>query len=588
MTIKSLLLSRLRSAITIERTVSVFKVIVTASEELKCDVRLRIESGWVCGLLRRAEDGGEYASFRGIPYAEQPLGQLRFKELQPARPWPHLLDATEEGPVCPQHDEIYEHLIDPHRGMSEACIYANIHIPLAALSLAQTRDNSSNYSEHGQQGVKKGFPILVFIHGGGFQAGLSDTDLHGPEYLVNKGIILITFNYRINVFGFLSLNNPKIPGNNGLRDQVTLLRWVQRNAEAFGGDPDDVTLGGQSAGAACAHILSLSNAAKGLFKRVILMSGTAIPSFFTSSPIYANLIASAFLAYLGINATSPDDIHDALIKTPLEDILRANTRIQYDFGLVSFTPVVEPPYQGVTRILDDTPTNLMIQGRGNELPFLVGFADQECEFFRRRLEYLKFLSRIKINPLLVLPARIPFSTLPNVALQLAEKVIKRYFHEKPSIKDVLQVCRDSFFEYPSFKLGQLRDEMKAASFYLYQFSYESDYSVVKAGLRLQYKGTAHVEDQTFVLKDNTILSGEKSLPRSDRDDLMQKLMTTFVVNFMRCNDPTCGSESGWHHLHAQNLNYLDINDPVLLQNTVPRHDQKDMIQFFDGIEDIAR
>lgn len=80
--------------------------------------------------------------------------------------------------------------------MSEACIYANIHIPLAALSLVQERNYNNNYSDHEPQGLKKGFPIFVFIHGGGFQAGLGDTDLHGPEYLVNKGIIVITFNYR--------------------------------------------------------------------------------------------------------------------------------------------------------------------------------------------------------------------------------------------------------------------------------------------------------------------------------------------------------------------------------------------------------
>lgn len=120
----------------------------------------------------------------------------QFQELQPVRPWNHHLDATEEGPVCPQHDELYDRMVRPYRGMSEACIYANVHVPMEALPAVQRTDKHEYQPIYDYHEPRKGLPIFVFIHGGGFQAGSGDTDLHGPEYLVSKGIIVITFNYR--------------------------------------------------------------------------------------------------------------------------------------------------------------------------------------------------------------------------------------------------------------------------------------------------------------------------------------------------------------------------------------------------------
>ncbi|CAH0690427.1 unnamed protein product [Spodoptera exigua] len=564
-----------------------FAIHILSSSAFRCDVRMRIDSGWVCGLRRRGEYNTEYASFRGIPYGQQPVGELRFKELQPVRPWPHNLDATEEGPICPQHDELYGRMIAPKRGMSESCIYANVHVPLEALPDLESADEFE-YKDCDNYRNKKGVPILVFIHGGGFQSGSGDTDLHGPEYLVSKGIIVITFNYRINVFGFLSLNTPKIPGNAGLRDQVTLLRWVQRNARAFGGDPSDVTLAGQSAGATCAHLLSLSNVTKGLFKRVILMSGSAIPAYYTVSPIYAKQAATRFLTILGTNSTDPDLIHDKLVRTPLEDILNANTVFQYESGLATFVPVREDQRLENERIVDDDPITLIEQGRGKEYPMIVGFSNNECEFFKRRLLYLDILGRIKANPLLILRLEIPFTTLPNVALALANKVIDWYFHGKLNIKDYLEVCRDTLFMYPAFKVSEWRAKMHdAAPVYLYQFAYEADFSAVKAGLNLEYNGTAHVEDLTNIFRENALLDDRQSFPPVNRDDSMKDWMTQFVIEFMNCDKPTC-SEWGWYPVQADHLNYQNIQEPTVYDNVVPTKYQGQIIKFFDMIEQIAR
>ncbi|KOB52380.1 Juvenile hormone esterase, partial [Operophtera brumata] len=192
---------------------------------------MHTDAGWVCGRLREAENGAKYASFRG--------------ELEPAVPWSFLLDCTEDAPACPQTDLIYGRIPLQHRGMSEDCMYLNLHVPSRCLPRFPWPAKGP------------GLPILVFIYGGAFQSGAGLTDAFGPEYMLTKDNIVITFNYRMNFFGFFSLNTIEIPGNQGFRDMVTLLCWVQRNACAFGGDPNNVTVMGQGSGATSAHILFL-------------------------------------------------------------------------------------------------------------------------------------------------------------------------------------------------------------------------------------------------------------------------------------------------------------------------------------------
>lgn len=265
------------------------------------------------------------------------------------------------------------------------------------------------------------------------------------------------------------------------------------------------------------------------------MSGTAEQTYYTASPIYAATAAARYLSILGINSTDPDFIHDTLVNTPLKEIVNANSIFQYESGLVSFVPVVELiEYPGIERIIDDDPLRLIEQGRGNEYPVIIGFTTDECEFFRRRLIYAKFIERFEANPAFILPARISISTPPNVSLRLGLKVIERNFHMKLNIDEYMDVCRDILFVYPAFKVAQWRAEMNAAPVYLYQFSYEADFSAVKAGLRLKYDGATHVDDLTNIFRENAILGGEKSFPPKNRDDLMKDWMTQFVVNFIRC------------------------------------------------------
>jgi para-nitrobenzyl esterase len=199
--------------------------------------------------------------FRGIPFAKPPVGELRWRDPQPVTPWSGVRAATDFAPNCyqdPPHAwEPYtsEFLIDDSR--SEDCLYLNVWSPAAA----------------------KDLPVYVWIHGGGFSSGSGSVRVYNGSNLASKGAVVVTINYRVGVFGFLahpdltSESALKSSGNYGLLDMIEALKWVKDNAARFGGDPDNIMIAGQSAGATAVNGLMLSPLAKGLFHKAAVLSG---------------------------------------------------------------------------------------------------------------------------------------------------------------------------------------------------------------------------------------------------------------------------------------------------------------------------
>ncbi|XP_072929597.1 juvenile hormone esterase-like [Epargyreus clarus] len=563
------------------------------SEPVRCAARAQLDSGWVCGARRWTPNGTEYASFLAVPYAKQPLGELRFQELQPVEPWEYLFEATQEGPICPQRDVFYGPIMKPENtAVTEACIHANIHVPMYALPESRQdrmfhEFRPPHYAGVGDDDAAKtpGLPIIVFVHGGGFGFGSGDTDLYGPEYLIGEDVIIITFNYRLNVFGFLSLNNSYIPGNNGLRDIVTLLRWVRSNAKAFGGNPDDVTLAGHSAGAASTHLLTLSKAAEGLFNRALLMSGTAIPSFYTTSPAYAQFVSNVFLTGLGIDSKNPEEVHNQLIEMPLEKLMQVHNSIQDQFGISVFFPVVETPFPNFTTILTDDPETLLAKGEGKDIPLMVGFTNAECYSMLPRLKEIDIMSLIKTNPILIESPQLIY-TKPQASLDIARQIQARYFHGEPTIEQYIKSCTDSNFIYPAMKVAQIRAKVGGAPLYLYEFSYEGDFSVIKEANKINFKGAAHLDDVTYAFRVNSILGPDYKASRNDRN--MQHWMVHFVKNFIRCSDPACNRDrrpsfaTPWPPFTKQDMMYQGISMPVY-RTLELNNKQLEMVRFFDSL-----
>ncbi|OWR40861.1 juvenile hormone esterase precursor [Danaus plexippus plexippus] len=533
---------------------------VPLSDSDGCAVRAQLPGGWLCGL----RNGTSHASFLGVPYAKQPLGQLRFKELQPLEPWEGFYDATSEGPICPQHDILYGAL-NPGQ-MDEACMYANIHVPLHALPGYQPAKTETD-----------GLPILVMIHGGGFAFGSGGLGLHGPDYLMPIDVIVITFNYRLNVLGFLSLNTSYVPGNNGLRDIVTLLRWVQDNAYAFGGDPGNVTIVGQSAGATSAHLLTLSTASRGLFNRAIIMSGTAISSFYTPSPMYAQLVANMFLTSVGINSTDPEEVHQRLVDLPIERIMEANKQLQNHFGLTVFTPVVESSFPGVTAVVDRDPELLMSQGCGAHIPLIIGFTNSECEVFRRSFQNINILERIKDNPLLSVPIKLLYGLPPQNVSAALKKIQEQYFIGEPTIDEYVKYASDAYYKQPAIKVAMMRRMLRGAPAYLYEFSYHPDFSVIGQITGLNYKGAEHIEDLSFLFRAKAFEGSKGFSPLSLSDQSMVHRMTTIVKNFMEDRDPWPPVSDGTE------LEYQVIDRPEVYQFSGLSKQLKEMADFFDSL-----
>lgn len=220
-----------------------------------CEI-VQIEDGAVEGTTMTSRLGRDFHAFLRIPFAQPPIGNLRFSPPQPATPWNGVLNGTAYGPMCMQS------MSRPDLDMSEDCLQINVFSTNLVASL----------------------PVIVFIFGGGFLFG-TGIDQGGPHSLMDREVVLVNFNYRLGALGFLAMETADIPGNAALKDQALALRWVQRNIAHFGGDPSRVTLVGLSAGSASLTGHLISPMTQGLFVGAIGMSAAISRNWIQESPL---------------------------------------------------------------------------------------------------------------------------------------------------------------------------------------------------------------------------------------------------------------------------------------------------------------
>lgn len=201
---------------------------------------------------------GSVGIFKGIPFAAPPVGELRWKAPQPVAPWEGVRKTTEFGARCMQA-QLFKDMVFRDPGSSENCLYLNVWTPAA--------------------NAKTALPVMVWIYGGGFQAGAASEPRQDGENLAKKGVVVVSMNYRLGLFGFFS--HPELTkesgrnasGNYGLLDQAAAVQWVRDNIAAFGGDPSNVTIFGESAGSMSVNAQVATPLTKGLFKQAIGESG---------------------------------------------------------------------------------------------------------------------------------------------------------------------------------------------------------------------------------------------------------------------------------------------------------------------------
>lgn len=211
-------------------------------------------AGAIKGLEMETRFGAKFWAFRGIRYAEPPVGKLRFQNPQPVKAWkPQVFDATKDGPICPQ-------VTVNRTWLSEDCLRLNVYTKEAGAS----------------HGLK---PVIAYLHPGGFYAVSAISAYAGPQNFMDRDIVLVTVNYRLASLGFLATGTADAPGNMGLKDQVIAFRWIQSHIEKFGGDPKSVTLWGYSAGSFSIGLHMMSPMSKGLFHRAIMQSASPLGQF---------------------------------------------------------------------------------------------------------------------------------------------------------------------------------------------------------------------------------------------------------------------------------------------------------------------
>lgn len=370
-------------------------------------------------------------------------------------------------------------------------------------------------------------PVMVFIHGGGFRDGSGSPFIYGPKYLVKHGVILVTFNYRLEVLGFLCLGIKEAPGNVGLKDQVEALRWVKRNIRAFGGDPDNVTLFGESAGSAAVVYHLVSPMSKGLFNKAIMQSGSAMsPWSLQFEPLKT---ASLLAQQIGHNTEDPYEIHSIFTNITAEKLLKHRVpRKEGDIVLSEniFVPCIEKIIPGEKHFLVDSPYNLISKGNYSKVPVIIGFNSAEGYMFTgkendttlSKMDFYKALPRDLIFP--SEEEKTKTAKRLNELYMGGEKISK----EKSSLEKFSRFEGDTSITYPTIATIDLFLQSLNKPIYAYKFNYDGYLNFAKMvfGFR-KSPGATHADELFYIFNFNFPLFVE-----SEFIDKITTLWTNFA------------------------------------------------------------
>jgi para-nitrobenzyl esterase len=314
-------------------------------------LKVKIADGLIHGkLVNNGNGAGKVREFLGIPYAAPPVGDLRWKAPQPAAHWKDVRDAMQFGAHCAQN-RVYADIIFQDDGPSEDCLYLNVYTPASAKA-------------------GSGLPVMFWIHGGGYDTGSASEPRYSGDYLPAKGVVLVTINYRLGIFGFLATTDLEkeagAAGNYGLMDMLAALRWVKENIAQFGGDPGNMTIAGESVGSEAVSTLMAAQPARGLFQKAIGESGGAlnVGSHGPDELAEREKQEQAWVESLGAANLA------ALRAMPTDAILAAAAKI----GAPRFRVVVDG------RLLTEPIADTYAAGRQAHVPLLTGWNRDEGSF----------------------------------------------------------------------------------------------------------------------------------------------------------------------------------------------------------------
>lgn len=520
---------------------------------------VRVKEGILQGQwlpVAKGETEKQFAAFRGIPYAAPPIDELRFKAPRPPLPWDGKRDATKYATDCWQPDTATLKALG-----SEDCLYLNVYTP--------------NLPDQTQK-LK---PVYFFIHGGTFLFG---TDSYfGPEFLMLQDIVVVTIKYRLNIFGFLNMDTNEIPGNAGIKDQIAALQWVSQNIASFGGDPKQITVGGQSAGAVSAHWLALLPESRDLFQRVLLESGSALHSFgynednFDVAKDVEASLASRNMKFSDIMKLPAKDIMDAIIPMVNE---RCNTLATQ----IPFAPSPERRSSTANEkpLIKHAPETYIIDPNVIPKPMFVGMNSREWldGFYNYGYDNTTLLL-YRINhlynliPKSIIPYQdtIEYLDLTDVAptfkwSDVTTTVFNYYFQKFADNCDVIcstkKYLDDIVIGVDTNRLIDLRSNHKLSTTYAYRFGVRDEYSISPLLDPEQLPGGAvHSDELGYIWKIaglNQTITGDTVATRT----LLR--MTNMWGSYVRTGIPSPDGNLVWRPSEQRKTNviFLDIREEL--------------------------
>ncbi|XP_043214195.1 venom carboxylesterase-6-like [Amphibalanus amphitrite] len=523
---------------------------------------VRTQEGHIRGYTSKSASGKEYVAYKGIPYARPPVGELRFQPPQRHPGWRGVLDVKDHGSVCPQIDMTGNVTLVG----DEDCLFVNVY---------------SRKVRTWGSGVGR-LPVMVFVHGGAFIRGSGNDRYYGPKYLMDEDIVLVTFNYRIGVFGFLTTYDAAAPGNYGLRDQVLLLQWVQDNIASFGGDPKAVTIFGQSAGAASVSLLVLSPLTKGLFHHAITQSGSALANFAASGRKVG--FTDELAHKLGCYSTNTEAMIACLKKLPTQSLLATATPDKHLYQPRVDRDTDQP-------LLPEDPRALLEKGQFHHVPWMQGVTKEEGWFFVPIVADDKQLSAgfaagnvIAWGLVSDILSSLDFNPLDCGADPMTEvhKVKKFYLgsegHNTVSRLPIAQIISDRYFNAPMSAEGNLAS--RRSPVYRYVFEYKGPDRLFWENItRLNEFNTdpGHGDELLYVFSQAELPLTKPGTPNYN----MTRSMVSLWTSFARTGKPSSESSAApdWPIFTEQSQRHMKLDSNL----TIGERLFEDRVEFWQTI-----
>uniref|UniRef100_A0A3Q3S5X5 Carboxylic ester hydrolase n=1 Tax=Mastacembelus armatus TaxID=205130 RepID=A0A3Q3S5X5_9TELE len=492
------------------------------------------------GLIR-----GEYATVKGterrvkqylgIPFAKPPVGALRLAAPQDAEPWEGERNATQQPPMCIQNPELFVNVcramsieLTPPE-LSEDCLYLNVYTPAEAT-----------------KGGK--LPVMLWIHGGGLVLGAA-SQYDGAPLAAYENIIMVIIQYRLGILGFLSTGDEHAWGNWGFLDQLATLRWVKENIEAFGGDPQSVTVAGESAGGVSASILTLSPQAKGLFHGVIFQSGVATLGTHTTSIHlhHAKIIASL----TGCDHNTTEELVQCMREKSEDDIVEATKKMN-----IYLAAAVDGVF------LTDTAEELLKKKEVLKVPVLMGVTNHEFGW---------------ILPQSFAPPGWEKGMNRESSLNSANSLIAdEYLKDAKTPEDIrdafTEIIGDLLMTLPVIKVARQHSDA-GVPVYVYEFVYRAE---MHKRTRPSFVKADHADDVGFMFGSCFWNGHIKVIGNITEDDeSFCRTMMAYWANFARTGSPSGPGLVSWPQYDREKQEYMELG----VAPTVKQELKKDRIHF---------